>query len=628
MVETQSLQPGNLVNLTAEVTMPVVAVGNYFIILVSDSDNTVTETDETNNTFALTVEIREPIFPDLIITAINTSSASVNAGNFLEFTTTVRNQGQANSDSTLVSFYLSADEILDAGDFLLGTEEVAGIVSSSQRVVGSSYQVPTSVAVGSYFIIGDVNPNDDLDEEDLTNNTSSEPIEILEQLFADLEVNFASVQPEALPAGQDGNLSFSIFNIGEGLANASTATIHLSTDTNLSTDDDELASVAIDPIDVGESSVNQVNFTINNTVSAGLYTLIVEIDANNDVQELDETNNLFNVSLEVLEPLKADLVPGQLAFDNSSINAGGTLGVSFDLTNIGETASVAGDVGVYFSDDNALDASDDLISLLTTNPLNVGANDQFNVSVPIPLDRSPGDYFIIVYADDSDVEDELDETNNTISGSITITEPLPGNLVVASVIPGVSSIALNEDLTVDVTLSNSEPNAVLASTLAVYLSNDASIDASDVIVETRAVDVLAGNASTVISLTLSFSSTLSTGDYFLIARADNDDVVTETNELDNEGSVAITLTEEVLGISTKPAVVAYPIPATRIVSVEVQNMAFEKEVKIIDMSGRVVFKEKRTGDLIILDLSSLYSGSYILSITDGVSGITTDLIKD
>lgn len=609
-----------------EITIPDVTPGDFFVISVVDEEGSVSEADETNNEFVISRTIEGPIFPDLLVSTLSLDEAAVNAGNNVEITARIQNIGENASTETTVEFYLSTDEVIDASDVSLGSEEVNPIVSMSSLNVTASYVVPSSTTIGDYFILADVNPNETLEEDSFDNNTNSTAIEVLERLLADLEVTSATVQPSEIPAGQEGNLSISIFNFGGGSAGSFVTDVFLSTDQTQSGDDVLLSSVTVDGLTFGESSIVPANFTIDESTTVGSYHLILDIDANNQVEETDEANNSFTVPVEILESLKPDLVPQSLAFDASTINAGGTLGVSFTAVNQGDIATEESQVGVYFSDDATLDASDELITSLTLVSLNPGSSDNFNTSVPIPLNETPGNYFVIVNVDDANSEVELDESNNTASLGIEVTEPLPGNLTISDISANATDVAAGQTVQVTVTISNPSSNAVLPYSAGVYLSDDATFSAQDELLDELSFDVLEGQNTTTASFDAALSNTLAPGDYFLIARVDNNQVVTETDETDNDANVEITVSEA-LSVVDQSAIIIYPNPATEDLNVELASSGYD-QVSIIDLAGRVVFIGRLTSEEHVLDISKLKPGEYILRLQGkGVEELSERFIK-
>lgn len=609
------------------VHVPNVTSGVYTVFAVVDANNTISEADETNNIDVSSVEVGSPIFPDLVINALTTSTASVNAGNNINMTATILNQGDATASKTVIEFYLSVDDVISAGDQLIGIDSLDQLVSSGSVNRTITARIPINTSPNTYFILAKVNPNAAIEEEDLTNNSNSVEVEVLERLFADLKINSASVQPAQIPIGQQGNVSVSILNAGDALADASTLSVYLSTDGNLSTDDLVIGSKEINLIDINGSVISQVGFTVSSSIATGVYTLFVEVDANNVVQESNETNNVYTLTLEVLESLKSDLIIDQLSFA-SQVNAGGTLAVSFDLKNVGEIGSLTGEVGVYFSEDNVLDTSDESISILSTSPLNAGASDEFNVSVPIPLERSVGDYFIIVVADHSEIEVEVDETNNILSKGIQVSEPLPGNLTIGTISLSATSVEIGEQLTISSSVNNSSSNATLSSSAGLYLSDDGALTSADQKLATASVSILEGNSSSPVSFTVSFDETIAPGDYFLIIKADDEDIINETSEADNTNSAQIAITIKVLGLEKSPSVIVYPNPVLTTLSIENKNAVGPVLVTIYNLSGKVLINEEHKGKEFEIDVSKLAAGEYIIRIINNGEENRIPFIKE
>ncbi|MFN6395146.1 MAG: CARDB domain-containing protein, partial [Aphanizomenon sp.] len=80
------------------------SVGTYYLFTKADGWGYVSESDETNNGYYQAITIAGP---DLIINSISATSAT--AGNYLDFTYNIKNQGAGNSGANYTGFYLSTD---------------------------------------------------------------------------------------------------------------------------------------------------------------------------------------------------------------------------------------------------------------------------------------------------------------------------------------------------------------------------------------------------------------------------------------------------------------------------------------------------------------------------------------
>jgi len=112
-------------------------------------------------------------------------------------------------------------------------------------------------------------------------------------------------------------------------------------------------------------------------------------------------------------------------------------------------------------------------------------------------------------------------------------------------------------ITVSATTKNQGSGQAAVSTTRYYLSANTTVDAGDTSLGTSPIASLAPSASVVSSPTLTVPAGTATGTYYVLAQADADALVTETNETNNVRSVQIRIGPD-LSISpfTVPAIAA------------------------------------------------------------------------
>jgi subtilase family serine protease len=107
----------------------------------------------------------------------------------------------------------------------------------------------------------------------------------------------------------------------------------------------------------------------------------------------------------------------------SSANVGQTISISWTVSNQGTgVATPAWSDSVVLSTDSTFGGGDPV--LLTTNrntALNAGASCNAGSTVSIPLSTVPGSNFLILRADATGSQEELNEGNNDRTRPITIT---------------------------------------------------------------------------------------------------------------------------------------------------------------------------------------------------------------
>jgi subtilase family serine protease len=139
---------------------------------------------------------------------------------------------------------------------------------------------------------------------------------------------------------------------------------------------------------------------------------------------------------------------------------------------------------------------------------------------------------------------ETASVNNIDAEKTGVTLPnlmISGLNAAAAVVPGA-------DLVISDTTKNKGPVAAALSTTKFYLSTDNRIDVGDVLLGSRAVSALAAKQASAGSTTVTIPPGTALGNYFLIAAADADNAVAETNN-NNKKSRKLSVTRSDLTVS-------------------------------------------------------------------------------
>jgi len=111
-----SLAAGATSASTTGLTVPAATpFGTYYVCAMADSGNTVSESNETNNSLCTTATIQVSA-TDLIMTAVTPNAATVNPGATLSVTDSAKNQGQFSAGASKVGYSLSLDATYGGGD--------------------------------------------------------------------------------------------------------------------------------------------------------------------------------------------------------------------------------------------------------------------------------------------------------------------------------------------------------------------------------------------------------------------------------------------------------------------------------------------------------------------------------
>ncbi|WP_455211071.1 CARDB domain-containing protein [Kaarinaea lacus] len=132
------------------------ASGQYYIIAIANSRGYVVEQDggNSNNLGIVPIQV-EPPRTDLELTSLSGSSSAIR-GSLITLNSVVTNLGEdSTSGNVSVHYYLSKDNVASSDDYFLGAanawSKLDGKVSVS---LNPQLRVPTSLPVGSYYLIG------------------------------------------------------------------------------------------------------------------------------------------------------------------------------------------------------------------------------------------------------------------------------------------------------------------------------------------------------------------------------------------------------------------------------------------------------------------------------------------
>lgn len=159
------------------------------------------------------------------------------------------------------------------------------------------------------------------------------------------------------------------------------------------------------------NSYSTANITLP-SLSAGIHNFRLVLDENNTVSELNESNNVITHTLTVSATGKPDLTVSSLSVSGETI--GDDVVISFAIANTGTAAAESFTVGIYR----------DLTRVGTVVVDALGNGKTFSGSYTLAAGTLPvGTYDIRVKADDDDSVVESNESNNSQSRKLTLSEP-------------------------------------------------------------------------------------------------------------------------------------------------------------------------------------------------------------
>ena len=483
-----TVSPVPVITLEAEVQAVAAGTTTVTVTTVTEDGGTLIGT--------ATVTVRQP---DLRIVGVvaGTPLDGVFPGTRIQFSASVRNYGDANSDATTLRYYRSTDATISGSDTEVGTDEVSALVPSEQVSEGIDLTAPSST--GAYYYGACVDAV--TDESDTTNNCSaSVKVDVEEPpKYPDLEVGTPKVDDETPETEASFTLSATVSNTGDGESPATTLRYYRSTDATITTSDTEVGTDAVGVLSVSGSSEQSISLTAPATAATYYYGACVDTVTG----ESDTTNNCSAwVKVDVEEPpTYPDLEVGRPTVSDTTPQTGGAFTLSATVSNTGDGASAATTLRYYRSTDATITTSNTEVGTDAVGVLSVSGSSEQSISLTAPSTLGPYYYGACV----DTVTDESDTTDNCSAWVKVDVEAPPKypDLVVGTPTVDDATPETEASFTLSATVSNTGDGEAPATTLRYYRSTDATITTSDTEVGTDAVGALAaaGTSSESISLT-------------------------------------------------------------------------------------------------------------------------------
>jgi subtilase family serine protease len=505
-------------------TIPAGQVGVFHVIAKADADDVVTEVDETNN---VAVSLALTVGTDLVAwVELPAGSSRAAPGGTITVIDYTRNESIAPAPASSTTLYLSTDQVLDAGDVVLGTRAVPALAPGATDSGSTSVTLPATLAAGTYYVIGKADGSGVIAESNETNNATGAPRAVLVGtdfiVAIDVPGVFWAVEPGATITVTDFTRNSSPVQ-----AAASSTRFYLSSDTVLDAGDVFLGARAVPVLAPFTEHSAQTPLALPAGVG-GVFHVIAQANGDGVVAEVDTTNNTAAAATPI--QIGSDLVVGLDIPASGFFPAAGATIVVTDLTrNNGGVAAPPTTVRIYVSADPVFDAGDALIGSRVVPALASHTESLGQTSVTLPANLG-GTFYLIARADADNAAVEVNELNNlAVSGALSVGTDL---MVFLDVPSGSLQAAPGATISVtDVTRNGSTASAA-ASVTRFYVSADAVLDASDLVLGSRAVPALAASTESTVVTSLTLPAGL-VGPHYLIARADADDAVTEVNETNN-----------------------------------------------------------------------------------------------
>lgn len=550
------------------------ASGTYYVLACADRGSVVAEMNENNNCLPSTNTMTVSA-PDLTQTNVSMSPTMVTTADTLDITETVNNVGAATAGGSTTRFFFSTDAARGPDDlFVRACQEgdptpgrlvqgmAAGAFNTGTTTVPLCVRDGTGlhvVAPGTYYVIACADELKTVGESNESNNCGvSAGTFTVTDAGPDLTVTAVSNPPANANINQSFSVTETVRNASaSSMAGASTTRYFLSTDTLKSGGDPALTgSRSVPTLAPLATNSGSANVTVPGGTPAGTYYLLACADGNNAVMESSENNNC-RASATTVAIGGADLITSQMSDPPMTGSPGTSFSVLDRVANIGNAFAGQTVTKYYLSQNGTTIVGAGPIGQRTVLGVNPGGSDGGNATVTIPSNTTSGAYFILACADRTFVINEQNENNNCRASATTIT--IGGaDLVQTSV--SVTPMTVPQSGTIDVmeTVTNTGIATAGASVTRFYLSTDPVKSSNDgymwastgsgAIPQRNVPSLNGGGSSTGTTNLVLFVvdsmgyHPIAPGTYYIIACADQTQVVGETSETNNCTASATTFT--------------------------------------------------------------------------------------
>jgi len=456
---------------------------------------------------------------DMVVSALTVPAVAV-AGSPLAVSVTTKNKGIGFADPSTTRFYVSANTTVDPTDTMLTeVQAVPALAPDMSSAASLTVGIPSGLAPGSYYLVAKSDADNVLLESVESNNTYARKFSI----GPDLLIATLAVPAIAAP-GATVAASYTVQNKGAAGAAASMLAFYWSTNISLDAGDTVLASTDIGALAPNGTQPGQLSLVIPADATIGTYFIIAEADSTHSVAESSESNNTRRATIRV----GGDLVVSNLS-SPSALGAGASF-VATDTTKNAGSVPVEPSVTYFYLSPNAgLSADDAFLGSRAVGGLAAGEVSTGNTTLTVPVGTPAGSYYLFAKADGANAVMETHEGNNTAIDSVKV-----GPDLVAAITAAIAPVTAGSTAVVAESVTNRGGADAGPSIVRYYLSTNFALDAADVLLaETRAVALLAPNASSSSATPVTIPAGTAPGSYYLVAQADGGGSVAESSETNN-----------------------------------------------------------------------------------------------
>jgi hypothetical protein len=237
---------------------------------------------------------------DLTVQNAHVDDTSVRVGDKVEVSWEIKNVGAADAAKSVAGVYLSRDATWDNSDLRVGDDSTTSLGRGKvDNAENDDFVVPKGLS-GQWYVLVVADDKRAVTEGSESNNVWSQRITISEGKRPDLVIQNADINDDRVSPGQKVRVEWDAKNLGGAEAAKSDTHVYLSRDKVLSGSDRFLDDNALGTMKVGAKDSEYASVKIPLGVSPGGYYIGIVADAGDDVTEMNESNNIAWVHVDII----------------------------------------------------------------------------------------------------------------------------------------------------------------------------------------------------------------------------------------------------------------------------------------------------------------------------------------
>ncbi len=391
---------------------------------------------------------------------------------------------------------------------------------------------------GEIYVVAEIFGGIDDYEPEFDNNVNGSLMRILTKPEGNPDISFSFLNlPEELAPGMEVTVGIGLVNSGKADAEEFSVNIYVSDDSQFDSNDELLETFTVHGLSVDAEKVFDKIFTIPEDAEEGLKYLLVRADSTDVLSEDDETNNQASARFNIEAGPAVDFSITALTVDAELlVNEEFALGVT--VANNGDELAEDVDVDFFLYPASSVSGTSTgtFIGSLFIDSIDAGSSvaSTFQAFMPGGLVEIGSEYVIVATVDPRSEIEETDETNNSFTSSTVI--PTVGSIDLTGQFGEVPAEATwGDGFDVTLTVTNQGEADASAFSVKVVLSADTKIDENDFYLSSWQSGGKAPGESTDTTLWAYLPDyvNLADGNYYVLAKIDNNNKVEETDETNN-----------------------------------------------------------------------------------------------